>query len=122
MILVERFAPGFRDRILAQGGRKDAADLVADLPQLKAAELLGLMEPEEAEDVRRLMSYAEQTAGGMMTPEPIVLSADATVAEALGIPATVRQGVLLPVAYTKGTDFKPAKRAPLETVLHVNGW
>ncbi|MGV7750503.1 nitroreductase family protein, partial [Mycobacterium kansasii] len=44
------------------------------------------------------------------------------VAEALGIPATVRQGVLLPVAYTKGTDFKPAKRAPLETVLHVNGW
>ncbi|MCA0158789.1 nitroreductase family protein [Tsukamurella sp. M9C] len=44
------------------------------------------------------------------------------VAEALGIPATVRQGVLLPVAYTKGTDFKLAKRAPLETVLHVNGW
>ncbi|MBS4099925.1 nitroreductase family protein [Tsukamurella paurometabola] len=44
------------------------------------------------------------------------------VAEALGIPATVRQGVLLPVAYTKGTDFKPAKRAPLETVLHVNRW
>ncbi|WP_440713858.1 nitroreductase family protein [Gordonia sp. FQ] len=44
------------------------------------------------------------------------------VAEALGIPPNVRQGVLLPVAYTKGTDFKPAKRAPLESVLHVNGW
>jgi len=44
------------------------------------------------------------------------------VAEALGIPGSVRQGVLLPVAYTKGTDFKLAKRAPLETVLHVNKW
>ena len=31
------------------------------------------MEPEEAEDVRRLMSYEEDTAGGMMTPEPVIL-------------------------------------------------
>ncbi|MCE3550375.1 nitroreductase family protein [Pseudonocardia sp. RS11V-5] len=44
------------------------------------------------------------------------------VAEALGIPATVKQGVLLPVAYTKGTDFKPAPRQPLDEVLHVDGW
>ncbi|KXP03191.1 nitroreductase family protein [Tsukamurella pseudospumae] len=44
------------------------------------------------------------------------------IAEALGIPASVRQGVLMPVAYTQGTDFKRAKRAPLDTVLHVNGW
>lgn len=44
------------------------------------------------------------------------------VARILGLPDDVRQGVLLPVAYTKGTDFKPAKRAPLDTVLHVNGW
>lgn len=44
------------------------------------------------------------------------------VARALGIPESVRQGVLMPVAFTKGTSFKPATRAPLETVLHVNGW
>ncbi|MBF6278653.1 MULTISPECIES: nitroreductase family protein [Nocardia] len=44
------------------------------------------------------------------------------IAAALGIPVNVRQGVLLPVAYTKGTDFKPAKRAPLDTVLHINHW
>jgi nitroreductase len=44
------------------------------------------------------------------------------VAELLGIPAEVRQGVLLPVAYTKGTDFKPGPRADLDQVVHVNGW
>ena len=41
------------------------------------------MEPEEAEDVRRLMSYAEDTAGAMMTPEPVILPPDATIADAL---------------------------------------
>jgi len=50
------------------------------------------------------------------------LAYEKEVAELLGIPETVRQGVLLPVAYTKGTDFKPAPRAPLDTVLHVDGW
>jgi len=50
------------------------------------------------------------------------LAYEKEVAELLGIPDTVRQGVLLPVAYTKGTDFKPAPRAPLDTVLHVDGW
>ena len=44
------------------------------------------------------------------------------IAELLGIPSTVHQGVLLPVAYTKGPDFKPAPRKPLDKVLHVNGW
>ncbi|GEL16484.1 nitroreductase family protein [Pseudonocardia asaccharolytica] len=44
------------------------------------------------------------------------------IAELLGIPARVRQGVLLPVAYTKGTDFKPAPRQSLDAVLHLNSW
>lgn len=44
------------------------------------------------------------------------------VAQALGIPSTVHQGVLLPVAYTKGVDFKPGPRGNLDDVIHVNGW
>ncbi|MFC0029921.1 nitroreductase family protein [Micromonospora chaiyaphumensis] len=43
------------------------------------------------------------------------------VADLLGLPATVRQGVLLPTAYVEGT-FRPAARRPLHRVLHVNGW
>lgn len=50
------------------------------------------------------------------------LTYERDVADILGIPPTVHQGVLLPVAYTKGIDFKPAPRNPLDSVLHVNGW
>lgn len=50
------------------------------------------------------------------------LAYEKEIAELLGIPPNVRQGVLLPVAYTKGTDFKPAPRQPLDEVLHIDTW
>jgi nitroreductase len=44
-------------------------------------------------------------------------------AEVLGIPyQEVMQAALIPVAYTLGTDFKPAPRKPLESVLHWDRW
>ncbi len=43
-------------------------------------------------------------------------------AELLGIPAGVTQVSLIPVAYTKGLDFKPAKRPPVEEITHWDGW
>nr|WP_307828533.1 nitroreductase family protein [Antrihabitans sp. YC2-6] len=43
-------------------------------------------------------------------------------AELLGIPDTVTQVALIPVAYTKGTDFKPAVRRPVDEVTYWNGW
>ena len=45
------------------------------------------------------------------------------VAELLGIPYdTVTQGGLFPIAYTKGTDFKLAKRLPASSVSHWDEW
>ncbi|WP_445160953.1 nitroreductase family protein [Mycobacterium sp. Dal123C01] len=44
------------------------------------------------------------------------------VAEVLNIPAGVRQGALIPTAYTLGTDFRTGPRTAIETVLHVNSW
>lgn len=69
--------------VLEEMSPDDAADLIADLPDETAAALLALMEPDDAEDVKRLMEYDQATAGGMMTPEPVILGPDATVAEAL---------------------------------------
>ena len=40
----------------------------------------------------------------------------------LDIPDNIKQVGLLPVAYTLGTDFKPAKRRPLDEALHWDGW
>ena len=50
------------------------------------------------------------------------LNQERRVAEMLGIPDGVAQIALLPVAYTKGTDFKRASRLPAETVAHWNSW
>ncbi|MGH3587065.1 MAG: magnesium transporter MgtE N-terminal domain-containing protein, partial [Pseudonocardia sp.] len=51
----------------------DAADLLHELPDAESDALLALMQPAESEPVRRLMSYSSDTAGGLMTPEPIIL-------------------------------------------------
>ncbi len=79
--------------VLDQMQPDDAADLIAQLPEDRGEHLLELMQPEEAEDVRMLLSYAPDTAGGLMTTEPIILSADATVAEGL---ALIRRQELAP--------------------------
>jgi nitroreductase len=43
-------------------------------------------------------------------------------AELLGIPDNITQVALLPVAYTVGTDFRPAKRPPVENITYWDTW
>ena len=50
------------------------------------------------------------------------LAYEKEIAELLGVPPRVRQGVLLPTAYFTGETFRPAHREPLATVLHVDHW
>jgi CBS domain-containing protein len=87
----------------------DAADLLADLPDPESEQLLGLMEPEDSQSVRRLLTYSADTAGGMMTPEPIVLNPDSTVAEAL---ARVRNPDITPALASMVFVARPPSATP----------
>jgi magnesium transporter len=69
--------------ILDAMGPDEAADLLARLPEELADQLLRLMEPEESEDVQELLTYAEDSAGGIMTTDYIALNATKSVAEVL---------------------------------------
>ena len=86
----------------------DAADLLGELPSEQAAELLELMEPDEAKDVRRLLAYADNTAGGLMTTEPVILGPETPIAAAL---AHVRRQDLTPALASMVFVTRP----PLET-------
>jgi flagellar motility protein MotE (MotC chaperone)/sporulation protein YlmC with PRC-barrel domain len=79
--------------VLGEMDPDDAADLLREMGQERADALIELMEPEDAEDVLRLMNYEDYSAGGMMTTEPLVMSADSTVAEAL---AALRKSEISP--------------------------
>jgi len=70
-------------RVLDEMEADDAADLLGEFTAERRLELLNAMDPDEAAPVRRLLSFQPDTAGGLMTPEPIVLEPTATVAEAL---------------------------------------
>ena len=50
------------------------------------------------------------------------LAKEQEVAELLGIPPTATQAALFPVAYTIGTDFRPAARPPAETITYWDTW
>jgi magnesium transporter len=67
--------------ILEEMQPDEAADLLGEMPDETSAALLHKMEAEEAQDVRELLSYAPDTAGGMMTTEFVALPADLTVAD-----------------------------------------
>ncbi len=94
----------------------DAADLLGQLSDIRAEQLLDLMEPEEAEDVRALLEYGPDTAGGLMTSEPIILSADATVAEAL---ALIRRHELHPALAASVFITLPPYETPTGRLLGV---
>lgn len=70
-----------------------------------------------------MLALRERGMGSAWTTIHLMNDGEREAAELLGIPYDdVSQAGLFPVAYTQGTDFKLAKREPLEKVVHWDSW
>jgi nitroreductase len=124
-------------RIAQQGRVMDSAQYLADnmgrvpamvipclpmrldgAPNLLAAAMYGSILPAAWSF---MLAARERALGTSYTTLHLMFEEQA--AEVLGIPyAEATQVALITVGYTKGTDFKPARREPLDTVVSFNGW
>jgi magnesium transporter len=79
--VVEQLDPEKAADIIEEMNPDEAADLIQSLEPETSKEVLDEMEHREARDVKHLMSFDENTAGGMMTTEIVVVGEDATRGE-----------------------------------------
>lgn len=69
--------------VLEEMSPDEAADLLGELSDDRSEELLNLMEKEDAADVRMLLAFPEDSAGGIMTTEFITIPPDLTAEQAI---------------------------------------
>jgi CBS domain-containing protein len=99
--IITELATARAAHVLEEMEPDDAADLLAELTREHRSRLLEAMLPEEADPLRRLLVFDDHSAGGLMTPEPLVLPPEATVAEALArvraedVPAAIAASVFV---------------------------
>jgi CBS-domain-containing membrane protein len=63
----------------------EAADLLGDMPRERKEGLLALMEKDDADDVRKLLTYPEESAGGIMTTEYAAIRPELAAAQAIEV-------------------------------------
>lgn len=81
--LLNSLSAGKAADIVEEMAPDEAADVLQELPPETSAEVLANMEVEEANEVRELLGFEENTAGGFMTTEFIVVQETATVESAV---------------------------------------
>jgi CBS domain-containing protein len=119
VVLVETLERERAVHILEEMEPDDAADLLGDLAEDDRAALLSEMRPEDSTPLRRLLAYDERTAGGLMTPEPVVLAGDTTVAETL---AQIREREVPAVLAAQVFVTQPPHSTPTGRYLGVVGF
>ncbi len=94
----------------------DLADLLAEMPGEQRTRILDAMDDEDADVMRRLLSYEEGTAGALMTPDIVILGPTATVAQAL---AEIRDPDWLVSIAAQVFVVQPPYKSPTGTYLGV---
>ncbi|MBN2455002.1 MAG: magnesium transporter [Sedimentisphaerales bacterium] len=70
-------------QLLSELGPDDAVDLITELPEEIRDKVLNSLAASDAAEIRKLMSYSEDSAGGIMDPVVLSVPEDATVSEAV---------------------------------------
>jgi magnesium transporter len=81
--IVEKMAPGKAADIIEEMAPDKAADVLADLSPEVSEDVIGELQGEEAREVQALLSYPEDSAGGMMNTDFVYVGETATRGEAL---------------------------------------
>lgn len=95
--------------VVEQMDPDDATDLLGELTGQRRKELLDEIDPAQGAALRRLLSYAADTAGGLMTSDPIVLTPATAVADAL---ARIRQPEVVPALAAQVFVAEPPTQTP----------
>ena len=82
-LLIEDMPQDKLTRIVDDMESDDATDLIAELPQEQAQHILGQIDREDSEEVRELLKYGAETAGGIMQLELVAVPQDVTVRDAI---------------------------------------
>lgn len=85
VVVAARLRTGELRDLLASMPVDEAVDLLGDIPRARRERMLELFEREDAGELEELLSYEDDTAGGLMTTDYIAVSPDATADEAIGL-------------------------------------
>lgn len=94
--------------------------IIGRLPDASANSAAGLMGSIMPAMWSFQLALRSRGLGSCLTT--IHLGKEQEAADLLGIPAHITQAGLLPVAYTKGTDFQPASRPPVEQITYLDSY
>jgi CBS domain-containing protein len=96
----------------------DAADLIVEIEQDRRARILALLPPTQQRQIESLLGYNPETAGGLMSPDCIVLASEESVAAAL---EQVRRSEIAPTTlttvYLRDEQGKLSGSVPIVTLL-----
>ncbi len=102
--LVDEIAPERLARIAEALPADEAADLIGELETHETEQVLGHISSDDEEILRRLLTYPDDTAGGIMNPEVVALTPGETVDDAIHFLRTAESGISIAAVYVVDDD------------------